>query len=129
MVQGGHGRDEAPGARCEAEGQEGVCGSEEGAVVPGKDPHVQSLRQGASMCTDHPRAVLREEGLCSFIYVKGVAEIHIPSRSSLYTVHIRAVPCDHSVVQASPHRLGHLHHPQENPHMSSFHLLPCWLRW
>lgn len=29
-VQSGHGRDEAPGARCEAEGQEGVCGSEGG---------------------------------------------------------------------------------------------------
>lgn len=104
MVQSGRGRDEAPGARCEAlKGRKESVGQRRGQWFLGKTRTCKGLRQGASMCTDHPRAVLLEEGLCSFIYIKGVAERHIPSGSSLYTVHVCAVPCDHSVVQASPH--------------------------
>ena len=103
MVQSGFGGDEALGASCDSwKGRRESLG-QRGRWFLGRTHVCKGLRQAASMGTDHPSAVLLEEGLCSFIYDKGVAEIHRPSEPSLYTVHVCAVPCDHSVVQASPH--------------------------
>ena len=104
MVQSGLGGDEALGARRDAwKGRRESLGQRRGRWFLGRTRVCKGLRQAASMGTDHPSAVLLEEGLCSFIYDEGVAEIQIPSKPSLYTLHVCAVPCDRSIVQASPH--------------------------
>ena len=48
----------------------------------------RGLREAATICADHPRASLLEEGLCSSIYDKHVDIFDIPYKSPRYTLYV-----------------------------------------